>query len=127
MPLIDRLLSPNGTEKRVPEPGEPSPSQRGIPSTALPRGALRTIAMLGNHVPRQCGITTFTTDLSAAIAAEDAAVECFVVAMNDTDQPYAYPPRVRFEIAEHDLASCLVPACGRFLERQRGRYPLREA
>ncbi len=105
MPLIDRLLSPNGTEKSVTVPGEPSLSQWGIPSSTLPRGARRTIAILGNHVPRQCGIATFTTDLSAAIAAEDAAVECFVVAMNDTDQRYAYPQRVRFEIAEHDLAS----------------------
>ena len=26
-------------------------------------GAIRTIAMLGNHVPRQCGIATFTSDL----------------------------------------------------------------
>ena len=26
-------------------------------------GAIRTIAMLGTHVPRQCGIATFTTDL----------------------------------------------------------------
>jgi hypothetical protein len=29
-------------------------------------GAVRTIALLGNHAPRQCGIATFTTDLSDA-------------------------------------------------------------
>src|SRR5580698_9779316 len=61
--------------------------------------------MLGNHLPRQCGIATFTTDLGAAIAAEDPRVECFVLAMNDPGRRHAYPERVRFEIAESDLAS----------------------
>jgi glycosyltransferase involved in cell wall biosynthesis len=71
----------------------------------LTRGALRRIAMLGNHVPRQCGIATFTTDLSTAITAEFSEVDCFVVAMNDAGKHHAYPTRVRFEIAESDLAS----------------------
>jgi glycosyltransferase involved in cell wall biosynthesis len=56
-------------------------------------------------VPRQCGIATFTTDLGDSIAAEFSAVECLVVAMNDPGQNYVYPPRVRFEIDEGDLAS----------------------
>ena len=61
--------------------------------------------MLGNHLPRQCGIATFTTDLSIAIAAELPEAECFVVAMNDSGKQYAYPPRVRFEVAESDINS----------------------
>ena len=61
--------------------------------------------MLGNHVPRQCGIATFTTDLSEAIAAEHPGLDCFVLAMNDPGKHHAYPSRVRFEIAESDLAS----------------------
>jgi glycosyltransferase involved in cell wall biosynthesis len=69
------------------------------------RGAIRKIAMLGNHLPRQCGIATFTTDLSAAIAAAHPAIECFVLAMNDPGQRHAYPSRVRFEIAESEIAS----------------------
>jgi glycosyltransferase involved in cell wall biosynthesis len=68
-------------------------------------GAIRTIAMLGNHVPRQCGIATFTTDLSDAIALESPELDCFVLAMNDTGRRHAYPTRVRFEIAESDIAS----------------------
>jgi glycosyltransferase involved in cell wall biosynthesis len=71
-------------------------------------GTIRRIAMLGNHLPRQCGIATFTTDLSGAIAAENA--DCFVVAMNDAGKRYAYPPRVRFEVAESDIASYRVAA-----------------
>lgn len=68
-------------------------------------GKVRQIAFLGNHLPRQCGIATFTTDLSGAIATEFSNADCFVVAMNDAGKRYAYPPRVRFEVAESDIAS----------------------
>jgi glycosyltransferase involved in cell wall biosynthesis len=67
--------------------------------------SIRRIAMLGNHLPRQCGIATFTTHLSEAIEAEFPALECIVLAMNDAGKRHAYPPRVRFEIEENDLAS----------------------
>ncbi|MGA2207745.1 MAG: glycosyltransferase family 4 protein [Terracidiphilus sp.] len=63
------------------------------------------IAMIGNHLPRQCGIATFTTDLSDAIAAEYGAVGLSVVAVNDSQSSYAYPARVRFQIAEGDISS----------------------
>jgi glycosyltransferase involved in cell wall biosynthesis len=65
-------------------------------------GAIRRVAMLGNYLPRQCGIATFTADLSDAIAAEVPALDCFVLAMNDGGARYPYPPRVRFEIAENE-------------------------
>jgi glycosyltransferase involved in cell wall biosynthesis len=68
-------------------------------------GAIRKIAMLGNHTPRQCGIATFTRDLSNAIAAKFSDVDCFVLAMNDAGKHYAYPDRVRFEIAQTDVAA----------------------
>jgi glycosyltransferase involved in cell wall biosynthesis len=68
-------------------------------------GKIRQIAFLGNHLPRQCGIATFTTDLSSAMAAEFSSTDCFVVAMNDPGKQYAYPPRVRFEVVESDIAS----------------------
>ena len=68
-------------------------------------GAIRTIAILGNHTPRQCGIATFTTDLSDSIASEFPDLDCFVLAMNDAGRHHEYPARVRFEIAESDAAS----------------------
>ena len=61
--------------------------------------------MIGNHLPRQCGIATFTTDLCNAIAAEYGAVQLSVVAVNDGHSTYSYPERVRFEISEGDIAS----------------------
>src|SRR6185295_10386670 len=68
-------------------------------------GTTRRIAVVGNHLPRQCGIATFTTDLSGAIAAEFANTECVVVAMNDAAKRYEYPPRVRFQVAESDIGA----------------------
>jgi len=63
------------------------------------------IAVIGNHLPRQCGIATFTTDLCNAIAIEYKTSELSVVAVNDPLSPYAYPPPVRFEITEGDISS----------------------
>ncbi len=66
---------------------------------------IHQIAVIGNYVPRQCGIATFTTDLCEAIAAAYHKTNVFAVPVNDTPHGYAYPPRVRFELAENDLVS----------------------
>ena len=63
------------------------------------------IAMVGNHLPRQCGIATFTTDLCDAITAEYGDERLDVVAVNDLKSSYLYPERVRNQIAEGDLSS----------------------
>lgn len=68
-------------------------------------GGIHRLAMLGNHLPRQCGIATFTTHLSDALADALPGADCFVLAMNDAGRRHAYPPRVRFEIAENDIAA----------------------
>lgn len=65
----------------------------------------RRLAMLGNHLPRKCGIATFTTDLSEAIAAVKPELDCFVLAMNDGLQRHAYPERVRFELTDNDTGA----------------------
>ncbi len=63
------------------------------------------IAVIGNHLPRQCGIATFTTDLCDAIAGEYGAAQLLVVAVNDGPSSNSYPERVRFEISEGDIES----------------------
>jgi glycosyltransferase involved in cell wall biosynthesis len=65
------------------------------------------IAFIGNYLPRQCGIATFTTDLCEAIAAENPAATCIALPVNDVESGYAYPSRVRFELAERDINSYL--------------------
>ncbi len=66
---------------------------------------IRRIAFVGNYLPRQCGIATFTTDLCEAVAAAAPETTCFAVPINDRPEGYAYPPRVRFEILEEDLTA----------------------
>ncbi len=66
--------------------------------------SIRTIAFLGNYLPRKCGIATFTSDLLQAVAARHPRSRCFAVAVND-HRSYQYPEVVRFEIEEQDLAS----------------------
>jgi len=63
------------------------------------------IAVIGNYVPRQCGIATFTADLCDALAAEFPHREVLALAMNDNEQGYSYPERVRFEIPDNDLSA----------------------
>lgn len=66
---------------------------------------LQQIAVIGNYLPRQCGIATFTTHLCEAMAAAAPQTEVFALPVNDIKEGYAYPPRVRFELAEKDLFS----------------------
>ena len=63
------------------------------------------IAFIGNYLPRQCGIATFTTDLCEAIATEHSDTTCIALPVNDIEGGYAYPTRVRFELAEKDIES----------------------
>src|SRR5580693_6190060 len=71
-----------------------------------PRSALpNRIAIVGNYLPRRCGIATFTTDLCDAIHAEYGTTELLALPVNDTEEGYAYPTRVRFELSEDNLAS----------------------
>jgi len=65
------------------------------------------IGFIGNYLPRQCGIATFTTDLCEAIAAEYAGTTCIALPVNDIEAGYAYPTRVRFELTEKDIDSYL--------------------
>ncbi|VAW77982.1 Glycosyltransferase [hydrothermal vent metagenome] len=65
--------------------------------------ALRSIVLIGNHLPRQCGIATFTTHLLESIALNAPDKACWAVAMNDKSTGYAYPSQVRFEINQSQL------------------------
>src|ERR1041384_2201865 len=63
------------------------------------------IAIIGNHLPRQCGIATFTTDLCEALSAEYGTARLLAVPVNDVEEGYAYPTRVRWTLGQDDLQS----------------------
>ena len=68
---------------------------------------VRKIAFVGDHLPRKCGIATFTSDLMAAVATAHPQSQCFCVSVNDIKGGYDYPEAVRFEIEEQDVSSYL--------------------
>jgi hypothetical protein len=68
---------------------------------------VRKIAFVGDHLPRKCGIATFTSDLLEAVATAHPQSQCFCVSVNDIKSGYEYPEVVRFEIEEQDLSSYL--------------------
>ena len=63
------------------------------------------IAVIGNYLPRHCGIATFTTDLCEAISAEYGTARLLALPVNDTEEGYDYPARVRWSLAQDDVAS----------------------
>ncbi len=71
----------------------------------LPSQRIERIAFVGNYLPRQCGIATFTTDLAEAIAGQYPDINCMALPVNDIEGGYDYPDRVRFELAEKDIES----------------------
>src|ERR1700722_1297100 len=63
------------------------------------------IAVIGNYLPRQCGIATFTTDLCEAISAEYGTARLLALPVNDIAEGYDYPQRVRWSLAQDDVES----------------------
>jgi glycosyltransferase involved in cell wall biosynthesis len=64
---------------------------------------LRRIAVIGNSLPRRCGIATFTTDLQQAISTSRSTLETCIVAMTDHGQTYDYPKAVAFQIQDNKI------------------------
>jgi len=64
---------------------------------------LQRVALIGNHLPRRCGIATFTHDLHRAISTARPDLETCVVAMNDPGGTYDYPAAVRFQIQDETI------------------------
>ncbi|MBN2525255.1 MAG: glycosyltransferase family 4 protein [Deltaproteobacteria bacterium] len=60
----------------------------------------RGVGFLGNFLPRECGIATFTHDLSAAIAKQVEPQPVIVAAMNDIPEGYQYSVPVTFELRQ---------------------------
>lgn len=70
----------------------------------------RRIAFIGNSLPRQCGIATFTTDISHAIGAPGHGAETRIIAMTNDKIAYAYPEDVVFEIRDGEIEGYVTAA-----------------
>jgi len=59
------------------------------------------IAILGNYLPRRCGIATFTSNLAKSIiASNEKDIEVFVVAMENGFKEHKYPEIVKQTISQ---------------------------
>ena len=85
-----------GTDSEIPSPEELKARSLPLPTR---------IAFIGNYLPRECGIATFTTDLCTAVAAEFGEGRLFAIPVNDPDSSYEYPKQVRLELTQEDLGS----------------------
>jgi glycosyltransferase involved in cell wall biosynthesis len=90
-----------------PASAQPMVAEKVVPLWPIhPRPMLPSrVAIIGNYLPRRCGIATFTTDLCDAIHAEYEATELLALPVNDTEEGYSYPARIRFELSQDELAS----------------------
>jgi glycosyltransferase involved in cell wall biosynthesis len=97
----------------IPKTMNPEKSPPGSASVACQPVALQActlplptrIAFVGNYLPRECGIATFTTDLCTALATEYGEGRLFAIPVNDPDSSYQYPEQVRLELSQEDIAS----------------------
>lgn len=62
----------------------------------------KKVAFIGDYLPRQCGIATFTSDLYTSYSTFIPESKALVVSVNDTPAGYAYPDEVRYDFYQHD-------------------------
>jgi glycosyltransferase involved in cell wall biosynthesis len=87
----------------VPDVGIPA-----VPSREAVR-RIRRIALIGNHLPRRCGIATYTSDVAKAMAKRFPDVQVDIWAMND-GKSYDYPGHIAGTIEQDDVESYLAAA-----------------
>lgn len=69
------------------------------------------LAYIGTYPPRECGIGTFTQNLADAMLTNDKRVDdILIVAMNDHNQKYPYPPEVKLGIDQEQQSDYIEAA-----------------
>ncbi|HPU29459.1 MAG TPA: hypothetical protein PLM71_03950 [Syntrophorhabdaceae bacterium] len=61
------------------------------------------IYFISTYPPRNCGIATFTSDLSHAVGEELGNEHIHIVAINNRAEGYDYPEEVSFEISQNQI------------------------
>ena len=64
----------------------------------------RRMVFVGDHLPRQCGIATFTHGIHRAVAAARPDLDTGTIAMTAPGHRHDYPPCVLFDIREEVVA-----------------------
>ena len=69
------------------------------------RPRISRIALIGNYLPRRCGIATFTADIFNSLRSQYPGIKVDVWAMNDCSCSYDYPAAVHGSIEQNDPIS----------------------
>ncbi|MBO9714355.1 glycosyltransferase [Sphingomonas sp.] len=72
--------------------------------------AFRHLALIGNYLPRKCGIATYTTDTFLALKARFPELQVDVYAMDDHPGRYDYPAEVTRAIPQNERSAYLEAA-----------------
>jgi glycosyltransferase involved in cell wall biosynthesis len=99
MPLPEMHHSEKLAVERMRAPSRPG----AMKANSLPLPT--RVAFIGNYLPRECGIATFTTDLCTALVAEYGEGRLFAIPVNDPDSSYVYPEQVRLELEQEEQDS----------------------
>lgn len=83
--------------------------------------------MIGNSLPRRCGIATFTTDLQRAVAQSRPTLHTCIVAMTDHGQDYDHPASVTLQIKDDTIEEYVRAAAVLNAGRRIGQQPLEAA
>jgi hypothetical protein len=65
------------------------------------------LALIGNFLPRKCGLATYTTDTFTALKGRFPDLEIDIYAMDDHPGRYEYPPEVTRSIPDQDRGAYL--------------------
>ena len=77
------------------------------------------LALIGNFLPRKCGLATYTTDTFTALKGRFPDLKIDVYAMDDHPGRYEYPPEVTASIPDQDRLAYIEAA--RAIERSGAR------
>ena len=72
--------------------------------------AIAHVALVGNFLPRKCGLATFTTDTFQALRERFPDLKVDVYAMDDHPGRYDYPPEVTAAIAQDERLAYVAAA-----------------
>ena len=84
----------------------PAPASRALEVLAI------RIAFVSSHLPRRCGIATFSADLAAAVKSADAGNTARVAAIDEPNAVRPYGAEVRWRIQQGNAESYRAAALG---------------
>jgi len=98
--MVRRTLTPSNIGGRI---VHPRLKITDVKVRAVTPASLSRIALVGNALPRLCGIATYTSHVFEALQDRFPTLTIDLFAMNDPGRSYDYPETVTFPIRQEDV------------------------